>query len=73
VPYDLDHAGAVEVSVFNLLGQKVRTLYSGLELPGRKQVTWDGRDDGGRPVASGVYVVQLRLGDQRLHRRLLRL
>jgi hypothetical protein len=73
VPYDLDHAGAVEVSVFNLLGQKVRTLYSGLELPGRKQVAWDGRDDGGRPVASGVYVVQLRLGEQRLHRRLLRL
>jgi hypothetical protein len=71
--YDLDRAGPVDVLVFNLLGQKVRTLYSGAELPGRRQVTWDGRDDGGYRVASGVYIVQLRLGDQRMHRTLVRI
>ena len=73
LPYYLDRAGPVEVLVFNLLGQQIRTLYSGTELPGRKQVTWDARDDGGRRVASSVYIVQLRLGEQRLHRKLLRL
>ena len=71
--YDLDQAGPVEVLVFNLLGQKVRTLYSGTQLPGRKQVTWDGRDEGGHPVAASIYIVQLRAGDHRLHRKLLRL
>ena len=71
--YDLNRAGPVDILVFNLLGQKVRTLYSGTELPGRKHITWDGRDDNGNRVASGIYLVQLRLSNQRLHRKLLRL
>ncbi|HMB89543.1 MAG TPA: LamG-like jellyroll fold domain-containing protein, partial [Rhodothermales bacterium] len=71
--YDLNRAGPVHILIFNLLGQKVRTLYSGIEQPGRKQITWDGRDEGGLRVASGVYLLQLRLSGQRFHRSLLRL
>jgi len=69
--YDLAHPGVVELLVFNLLGRRIRTLASGAETPGRKQIVWDGRDDNGHPVASGVYVVQLRAGDRRLYRKLL--
>ena len=48
----------VDLDVFNLLGQHVRQLYHGLvSVQGTKQ--WNGTDDLGRPVASGVYVVRM--------------
>ena len=45
------------LDIYNLLGQRVRRL----EVSGGK-VLWDGRDDGGREVSSGVYVVRLEVG-----------
>jgi hypothetical protein len=49
----------VRVEVFNLRGQKVRTLYEGLPGPGRKLV-WDGRDDKGGALGSGLYYIRAR-------------
>jgi len=45
------------LDIYNLLGQRVRRL----EVSGGK-VLWDGRDDGGREVSSGVYVIRLDVG-----------
>ena len=49
--------------IYNLLGQKVRTLVNGEKAEGNHTVVWDGCDKGGRAVASGVYLYQLRVGD----------
>ncbi|HWP81425.1 MAG TPA: FlgD immunoglobulin-like domain containing protein [Bacteroidota bacterium] len=49
----------VMVQVFNILGQKVKTLARGEHEAGRYQVTWDGTDDNGARVASGVYFYRL--------------
>ncbi len=49
----------LRLEIFNTLGQKVRTLVSGTQPPGHHAVTWDARNDAGRPVASGIYYYRL--------------
>jgi len=53
--YQIADPQAVELSVYNLAGQKVRQLFVGPVAAGYYQVSWDGRDDGGRPLPSGIY------------------
>jgi flagellar hook assembly protein FlgD len=46
----------MELSIYNIRGQLVRTLVSGVpHQKGEYQVTWDGKNDSGKPVTSGVY------------------
>jgi len=49
--------------IYNLLGQKVRTLVDEKQGPGRYAVTWDGRDENGNLTPTGVYIYQLRSRD----------
>ncbi|OPX35298.1 hypothetical protein B1H10_01595, partial [candidate division KSB1 bacterium 4484_188] len=48
--------------VFNILGQKIKTLGDGRIPAGEHRVTWEGRDNTGREVASGVYIYRLSAG-----------
>ena len=50
------------VKLYNLLGQKVRTLVEAEMMPGNYQVIWDGKDDRGKDVASGIYLCRLKSG-----------
>lgn len=53
----------VSLGVYALDGRRLATLVADASLPaGEHQVAWDGRDDGGRPLASGVYVARLSAG-----------
>ena len=60
ISYMLPMAQRVTIQVFDLRGRLVRTLLRELRPEGDGTVTWDGTDDHGRPVASGLYVYQLR-------------
>ena len=51
--------GPVRVEVFALTGQQVAVLHQGPKKAGVHRVRWDGRDDRGRPLASGVYLYRL--------------
>ena len=53
---------AVELDVINLAGQRVATLVNGVREAAMHSVSWDGRDDDGRELASGVYLSRLRTG-----------
>ena len=57
VEYSTPAMGAVNVRVFNVVGQEVRRLVSGPQEGGKHSVVWDARDDSGSPVASGVYLI----------------
>lgn len=57
-------AQRVRVAVYNTVGQRVRTLLDRHVGAGSHMVTWDGRDDDGVVVSSGVYVYRLRAGHQ---------
>lgn len=50
----------VQLSIFNLLGEQVRTFQLNSFAPGIHQIDWDGRDEYGRTVESGIYLAQLR-------------
>ena len=56
--------GVVTIAVYDVAGRLVRTLVAGAERPGKKGVTWDGRDDRGESVASGVYFYRLTAGER---------
>ena len=60
----------VRLTIYNTLGQRVRRLADGREAPGRHEVSWDGRDDAGLPVASGLYLCRLEVGSFRDARKL---
>ena len=62
IAYRLPGAVHVELSVYNLMGQRIRRLVHGIREAGRHEVVWDGRDDRGREVGSGVYCYRLRAG-----------
>lgn len=53
----------VRIDVFNVLGQKVKTLANEFSKAGYKRVEWDGKDDNGSSVASGVYLYRMTAGD----------
>ncbi len=66
-----DSDAMVELEIFNTLGQRIRTLVSERVQIGGNQVTWDGRDDDGGPVASGIYLYRLTVGNARLANKML--
>jgi hypothetical protein len=59
----------VVVDLCDVLGRHVRSLVDREEGPGDYRVTWDGKDDRGEPVASGVYFYRLKTGTQTLTRK----
>jgi hypothetical protein len=60
----------VRLTIYNLLGQRVRRLVDGDQGPGSYSVWWDGRDERGVELASGVYMYRLEVGDFRQMRKM---
>ena len=65
IRFGLPADAAVDLEIFDVAGRRVATLLVGEALPaGWHTVTWRGRDDAGRALASGVYLYRLRAGGQ---------
>ncbi|MFQ5706817.1 MAG: right-handed parallel beta-helix repeat-containing protein [bacterium] len=61
----------VRLTVYNVLGQQVRTLLDREDVPaGRRTITWDGKNDSGQQVPSGIYFYRLEAGTVALSRRM---
>ncbi len=56
---------AVELAICDVSGRRLRTLCTGLLPAGGQRLDWDGRDDAGRELPSGVYLAQIVGGSQR--------
>jgi len=59
ITFTLAHEGHARLDVFDLQGRLVRTIADGRFPEGTQSLRWDGRDEGGRPVGSGVYFFRL--------------
>ena len=59
------------LTIYNVLGQKVRTLVDEPKKTGSYEVIWDGKDDQGKEATSGIYFYQLRGKDQTLTKKML--
>jgi len=63
IEYSISKACQVRLEIFNTLGQKIRILVDEYQSVGKKGVIWDGRNENGNEVASGVYFYRLTAGD----------
>ncbi len=63
IEFTLSQSGFVSLTIYDLLGRKIRTLVSENLSSGYKSVLWDGKDDSGKEVSSGIYFYQLKIGD----------
>jgi len=71
IQYELSKRSDVDVSVYNMLGQKVRDLFSGKQSSGVHSVSWDGRGDSGEKSSSGIYFVRVEAGDEEASRKVM--
>ncbi len=71
IPVRLMHESQVELAVYDISGAKVATLQHGTIQPGLAGFNWNGLDDSGRTVSSGVYIVRLVSDTRSVHRRIL--
>lgn len=60
IKFEIPYAGNVDLSVYNLLGVKVKTLYSGQKPSGTFVFKWDGKNENDQLVSGGVYIYQLK-------------
>jgi len=63
IRYSLQRTSQVEVTVYNMLGQTVKVLESGVQAPGIYETTWDGKDTNGKEAASGMYLYRISTQD----------
>lgn len=71
IRYQIADIGFINLVVFDVLGRKVRTLVKKSQVAGSYQVTWDGRNDAGVAVSSGIYFYRLQTGEFSRTRRML--
>ena len=64
IDYSLARDAHVEISIHDVRGRRVRTLLTAREISGRRSVFWDGKNNAGAPVATGVYFLRARLDDR---------
>lgn len=64
ISFELPTSGWVKLEIFNILGQKVKTLANEHRNAGPQTIVWDGSNDQGDGVASGVYFTKLTAGDK---------
>ena len=63
IKYDLPEAGLVHLTIYNQLGQPIRTLISREEAAGFKSIIWDGRNERGKQVSTGIYLYRMRVNE----------
>ncbi|MEZ4745900.1 MAG: phosphodiester glycosidase family protein [Calditrichia bacterium] len=71
ISYQLAISSDVKLQIYNSLGEKIRTLVNDAQPAGFKTVQWDGRNDVGEAVASGVYIYRLSVGGFSEQRKML--
>ena len=71
IQFDIPEATVVNISIFNLMGQKVKTLTNEQTLPGYHVVKWDGTNDKGMSVSTGMYFYTLQTGTHSAMRKML--
>ena len=71
IKYSLPEHGMITLKVFNLMGQEVKVLVNKQQAAGRYVVEWDGTDNMGKPVSSGLYIYRIEAGDHIKSRKMM--
>lgn len=71
IAYQVPQRCKVALTVYNIIGQTVKTLENGVKEPGLYRVNWDGRDQNGRKAAAGIYFYRLSGGGANITQKLI--
>jgi hypothetical protein len=71
IEFSLPRASFISLEIYNITGSRVRTLVNERLTAGHKAVTWDGRDDLGNPVSSGIFIYRLRADHESITKKML--
>ena len=63
ISFNVPEYSAVSIAVYNLMGEKIRTLVADSRAAGNYQINWDGTDNHGNAVSTGMYFYELKAGD----------
>ncbi len=70
INYQLSIENWVTLKVYDVLGREIRTLVNGRQRPGKYRVEWNGRNDIGESVSSGIYFYRLKVGNFQVTRKM---
>jgi len=70
IRFQMPEMGHVKLCIYNISGQLVKTLADGCMNPGAHALSWDGKDESGKPVGAGVYLYRIEAGASRQVKRL---
>ena len=70
ITYDLAENTDVEIQIFDMKGRLVNSLVNKIQNSGRHYVTWNGKDFSGTNVSAGIYIYQLKAGDNIFSRKM---
>ncbi|MFY9493060.1 MAG: T9SS type A sorting domain-containing protein [Minisyncoccia bacterium] len=71
IRFSVANEGVTELAIYNMIGQRVRTLVSGPLAAGEHTAPWDATDDAGQPVSNGMYLYHLNSGGQTAVRKMI--
>ncbi len=69
ISFKTKYAEEIEIVIYSMQAITVRTLFKGYKPAGSHKFEWNGRDDEGRPMPSGDYVAEVRIGKTRFYRK----
>ena len=62
-----------DVSILDLLGREVRNLYEGVSDIGYYELIWDGTNDNGYQLGSGIYFINAKIGSEQMYKKIMKL
>ena len=63
IQFTVPNSGDVQIVLYNMLGQEVRTLFTGQVQRGTYSLQWDGQSNSGKQMSSGTYIYRMTAGD----------
>jgi hypothetical protein len=69
IQYGLPESEHVRITIYSLLGQEIAELANTLQSPGSYRVVWNGKNQQGRDMPSGIYIIRLQAGSTQLAKK----
>ena len=73
IEYYLPESNFIKLNVYNIEGKKVKTLYHGYSQSGYHQINWNGNNDKGNSLSSGVYILNLEYDKNILNSKMVKI
>jgi hypothetical protein len=70
IEFSLESSSDIQLTIYNVIGQEIRTLASGMKQAGAHTISWDGRNESGKMVSTGIYMYKLSVGNQSMTKKM---